>query len=266
MKINFIYGAIYNSELGVFNYNNTYKTTREVDEDESIKNIAIAVAVEAAKKVGYYNEGMTKIDKIFLSLPQISEENPINNLPNFHFGINGEVIFFKDYEKLEYNWTVKELKNMQQEGYIKSDISTLYINFPQLGGGGNLTLNAIIDIFTNHLLDIVIGYGISYSTVQGKKILQDYKLKEIREIASYWVKHGSMRNIRQLKEFVTSKGNWQLHELSLKLRIKEEYAQVLLLALGYELTGDKYLPSYSDKAIQARKDWDESEVKLRKFH
>lgn len=265
MKINFIYGAIYDNDSKEFKYDNTYKITKDVDEDESIKNVAINIAIEAAKKGGYYNDGMLKIDKIFLNFPQMHDENPISNFPDYYFDEKGEVRFFINYEKLEYDWTLREIKSMQHQGYIANDISTIYINFPQLGGAGDPTLNTIIEIFTSHLLDIAIGYGITYSIVKGKKIVETYKLKEIREIASYWVEHDSMRNIRQLKDFVTNKGNWQLQELSLKLRITEEYAQMLLLSLGYELKENKFIPSYSAKAIQARKEWDESEVDLRRF-
>jgi hypothetical protein len=264
LKINFIYGAIYDNDSKEFKYDNTYKLTKDVDENESIKNIAISIAIEAAKKGDYYDEGMTKIDKIFLNFPPLEKENPANNLPDYHFDSNGEVIFFKNYEKLEYDWTLKELKSMQQQGYIKNDISTIYINFPQLGGGPEL-LEGLKSLLESKIGRAVILFGAKTLWKSRKKALEVWQLKEIREIADYWVEHQGVRSIEQLKNFVIDKGNWELQELSLKLKISQEYAQILLLSLGYELKENKFIPSYSDKAIQARKEWDESEVDLRRF-
>lgn len=266
MKINFIYGSFYDYDSKKFVSENVYKVTREVNEKESLKDIAIEIALEAGENGFHVDDGLKDLNQIFLNFSQITDEDPLNNFPNYYFNDKEEVIFFEGLEKYEYNWTLEELNWMKQKGYIKNDISTIYIILPQFGGAGDAGgLQLIQDLFFNHLLDLTIGYGLSLTVVGGKKVISGYKLRKIRKIAKYWVHEGSFRHIWQLKKFIIQKGNWEIEELSQKLRIDQEFSQILLVSLGYELQGNIYIPSYSDKAIQARKYWDTSEVKLRKF-
>lgn len=265
MKINFIYGAFYNYDSKKLVSENTYQVAREVNDNESLKDIAIEIALEAGEKGFYVYDGLKELNKIFLSFHPIAGEDFLNNFPNYYFNDKEEVIFFKDLEKFEYNWTLEELNRLKQKGYIKNDISTIYIILPQFGGVGDAGgLEVIKDLFFNHLLDLFIGYGISFTIEKGKKIIPNHKLKRIRKIADIWVEEGAIRNIWQLKNFVTQKGNWEIGELSQSLRIDQEFSQILLISLGYELQGNIYIPSYSVKAIQARKEWDRTEVRLRK--
>lgn len=266
MKINFIYGEIYNYDSQKFISDNTYCVTKEVEERQSIKDIAIEVALEAGDRGFYVYNNLKELNKIFLRFYPIDDEHTLDNFPNYHFNNQGEVVFFKDLEKYQYNWTLEELIYMQQKGYIKNDISTIYINLSQFGGIGDAGgLELLKDLFFNHLLDLFIGYGISFTVAKGKEMIPNHKLERIRKIAEVWVEEGAIRNIWQLKNFVTQKGNWEIGELSQRLRIDQEFSQILLTSLGYELQGNMYIPSYSVKAIQARKEWDKSEVRLRKY-
>lgn len=266
MKIDFIYGALYDYDSKKFVSESVYQVVREVNEKESLKDIAIEIALEAGEQGFHVYDDLKELNKIFLNFPPVADEDPLNNFPNYYFNDKEEVVFFKDLEKFEYNWTLEELNRMKQKGYIKNDISTIYITLPQFGGAGDAGgLQLIQDLFYNHLLDLAIGYGLSFTVVKGKKVISDYKLRKIRKIAKYWVHEDSLRHIWQLKNFIIQKGTWEIEELSQKLRIEQEFSQILLVSLGYELQGNMYIPSYSDEAIQARKSWDTSEVKLRKF-
>ncbi|WP_154081027.1 hypothetical protein [Enterococcus faecalis] len=152
---------------------------------------------------------------------------------------------------------------MKQAGHIKNDISVIYIFVPQgLGGPGPFSELAV-NFITQFLSDLLSGVAVDYVNNKIKNTFTKKVNKEMQLIAMYWIKNQGMNSPQQLRTFITEKGNWELKELATNLNISQEFAMELLISLGYELSGDRYIPSYTEEAIQHRKKWEDTETLLR---
>lgn len=77
-------------------------------------------------------------------------------------------------------------------------------------------------------------FGIQTIDFVIKKIKNQIKYNDIREIAQKWEKENGIHHIIQLRNFVDLKGSWELNKLQKVLGISQEFSIKLLEALGYE--------------------------------
>lgn len=82
-------------------------------------------------------------------------------------------------------------------------------------------------------------------------------MRKMKKIAKHWIEYQWVRGAKQIRIFIDNNGEWRTEELKKCLDIDEEVATNLLISLGYELEGNTWHKSYSDKAINNRKRWEE---------
>ncbi|HAZ1132154.1 TPA: hypothetical protein J0V01_002732 [Enterococcus faecium] len=262
MKITFICDAEIDLNSHKFITDNAYTTVREVSDYDSVTDIAREIIVEFNNNINGEFKGITKEMPVGLFFNPESGQKFSETFPDFYFNDKNEVVFLDTIEKLKYNWSLKELTNMKRAGHIKNDISVIYIFIPHgIGGTGQIT-EIIVNFFIQTLSAVLAGAAVNFIDKDNKipKILTRKEKEQIQKIASYWVKNQGMESPEQLRTFITKKGNWELKELATNLNIPQEFAMKLLISLGYELSGNKFIPSYTDDAIQHRKIWEETEV------
>ncbi|NBJ47222.1 hypothetical protein C6N01_13525 [Enterococcus faecalis] len=263
MKITFICDAEPDLNSNKFNIDNAYKIVREVSDSDSVTEIAKEVIVEYNNSMNGRFKGITKQIPVGLCFNPESGQKYYETFPDFYFNKKNEVVFFNFSDKLEYNWSLKELKNMKRAGHIKNDISVIYIFVPQgIGGPGPFTEFAV-NFLTQFLSGLLSEVAVDYVNNKIKNAFTKKETKEIQRIANYWVKNQGVHSPQQLRTFITKKGNWELKELATNLNISQEFAMKLLICLGYEFSDNQFIPSYTEEATQHRKKWEDTETLLR---
>lgn len=258
MEVTFIYLDTPYRDLTECNVSDSYTVKKELVDDDSVTDIAKGVAKD------YINRNLGHFGGIEEDIPVILFFNPVDGQdlystnPDYYFNERDNVIFFDFNEKITHNWTLEELKKLKYNKHIKNDISVVYVAVPQGIGAGFLEEQIIsfIESFIFERFMDLLGSG-AKSTI--KSAIYKIKNRDIQRVAEQWVRNQGLRSAKQLRQFIINKGNWELNELANNLNISQEYAMVLLESLGYELSNNKFIPSYSEEAIQRRRSWEERE-------
>lgn len=222
-----------------------------VEEAESLRKVIISINNE------YVNNTPIEVRKKYFTILQ--ENHPLDISVNkefngIYFFINKEeqVVFLTLYEHLERDTTISELENLISKGYLNGTTDTVYVKLPQgLGSGQTPDYLSIILTSVSKLVIPVVG------GIFTKKIKQFLFMRKMKKIAKHWIEYQGVRGAKQIRIFIDNNGEWRTEELKKCLDIDEEVATNLLISLGYELEGNTWHKSYSDKAINNRKRWEE---------
>ncbi|KGF77096.1 hypothetical protein [Lactococcus lactis] len=254
-KIKFIYDTVSHDRP---ENRKTYAFDRMVDENESLRNIAIDI-IKIAIKNGY---DKNIFEKELESKPglQISTNKEVigKAASSFYFGNNGEVIFLSFYESLEKDWSVSELDYLYEGGYINNNTDIIYIAYPMGLGAG--IVSDLVNIISSHLLDVILGeivlngVGIVKTQVKNKKIEN-----QIKNIAKRLVEKNKLKSLKQLREIIESKESWELDDFKKILTLEEREAIMILDSLGYELSENSWYKSFSAEATGKRERWNKVE-------
>ena len=262
MEMTFIYIDAPDIDLKNFSLDDFYTVTKELDDDDSITDIARDRAKRCTEHKMSNFKGKIINQFVYLSLNPIKGQNFYDSMLNYYFNEKNEVIFLDIFDNVKHNWKLKELKNLKEKGHIRNDISVVYIYVPKGMGaaaGAGSFLEVIINNLSNIMFQVFLALAVDYVKDNLKNLQYKLKYKDIQKIAEYWVNKQGIRSSRQLREFIINKGNWELNELAINLNISQEYAMILLESLGYELKDNQFVPSYSEEAIRRRKIWEERE-------
>ncbi len=258
MEVTFIYLDTPCRDLNESNITDLYTVKKELADDDSVTDMAKEVAKDYINcNLGHVRETERDISVILFFKP-VDGQDIYSTTPDYYFNERDEVIFFDFNEKIKHNWTLKELKKLKYKEHIKNDISVVYVAIPQGIGAGFLEEQIILSI-KSFIFERFMGMLVSGAKSTLKSRISKIKNKDIQKIAEQWVKKQGLRSARQLRLFIINKGNWELSELAINVNITQEQAMLLLESLGFELQGNQYIPSYSEKAIQRRLEWEKRE-------
>lgn len=232
----------------------------EIDENKSLRLAAIEVYNN------YLEHNIEVKDKV--NSDPLALDTPIEiymyrknkkELRYLYFYLNeqNEVIFLDRYAVLMRDWTISELSTLINKGYLDADLTTIYISFPKgLGASPGADIITRLAIEVGKKLAPVIAKKI-FGTVQKKLYLR--KLKKTSKI---WVEKHGVRTARSLRLFIDERGKWELNKLKKDLSIDEQTAVYLLTSLGYELEGNYWCKSYSEKAVSNRRHWETNDERF----
>ena len=258
MEITFIYIGNPKVDLKESNLAESYTVKKELANNDSITEAAKDIVKSYNKQKRDYLESQDKDRSVFLSFNPIEGQTLYTSYPDYYFNEKNEVIFLDLVGKANHNWTLKELKNMKLNGYVKNDISIVYIS--ELNAiGAAFPVDHIIEELSKFIVSVLEPVFVELAIKGGRHIATKGKKRHIQRVANQWVKKQGLRGGRQLRLFIVNKGNWRLDELARCLSISQEDAMSLLISLGYELKDNQYIPCYSEEAVQNRRRWEKKE-------
>lgn len=231
-----------------------------IDENKSLRIAAIEVYNN------YLEHNIDVKDKVnFVPLPLNTPIEISMNRKNkkelrylyFYLNEQKEVIFLDRYAVLMRDWTISELNMLINKGYLDADLTTLYISFPK-GLGASPGVDISIRLATE--------VGKKIAPVIIKMIFGKFRkklyLRKLKKVSKIWVEKHGVRTARTLRLYIDERGKWELSNLKSDLSIDEQTAVYLLTSLGYELEGNYWCKSYSDEAINNRRNWEENDERF----
>lgn len=239
----------------IYSYENSIEKTKLIDENESLREQVIEIVNEYVN-----NTPEEDIKPYFHKLREdfpleiTLEEAVLHQSYSSHFYVteNKKIVFMTFYESLEKDWTIFEFENLISSGYMEGDTNTVYVSIPSgLGGGWGPDYNLTILTTVSKMILPFLG---KHFFKKMNNILFMHKMKKVAKI---WVEKHGVRGAKQIREFIDRKGEWQTEKLKCALDIDEETAVLLLISLGYELKQNYWKKSYSSRAIENRKKWEE---------
>jgi predicted XRE-type DNA-binding protein len=249
-KVKFVYSSISHEENP-----HIFTIYKNVDEEESLRNITISIIKEAIDK-GY--DLPTIINDINpesgFQITTDPDEIGKSVSDRVYLMENGEVHFLTFYESLRKDWTLEELDELNSKELLIGNIDTVYIAYPiGLGGGphfdlANILITAIISVIAEEGVK-----GLAKLTIKNAKNL--FIRNEIKKIVEKWIKFNGISDAKQIRKFIEKKENWSTQKLAVSLGISERFAMVLLNSVGYELSDNSWFKSYSTDAEIRRKNW-----------
>ncbi|QQS17404.1 hypothetical protein IPL44_03860 [Candidatus Saccharibacteria bacterium] len=234
------------------NGRDTYSVRRTVDANSGLRESATSVIQESLGKTKY--NWLTEVykDQQIIFFLNNSGHDIYQNF-GIQYGINkdGSLKFLTDYSPLRYNWTLSELEELRENGYIDGDLDHITIATPEgLGATGGIL---------PQVLDALIYIGGVYGGIQAIK--SPIKAIHGKVVAKKWSKN-NLKSLSQIRELLDMKSIWQTSEVKKRLGVKEDLAIRILTKLGYELTGDKWKLGQSDESLALRSAWLAKEVEI----
>ncbi len=265
ISVEVIYDSYSYSEEGVWIWDK-YKATRWVASDDSVRRTMISVireAITAGVKVHNWVEQAG--DDLPLSIYFVSDT--VNDAQSGYeksgFGIkyslneDGSIVVLDGYAPLHYDWTFGILDKLASEGHVKGDSRRLIVGTPSELGGGELGVFEWFGFLAS--LDTLV----RLSRAGMQNIREGVQLRDVRRVAEDWQKRG-IEYPHHLREFIDTKGVWDLVVLKRRLRLDDEYAILLLSSLGYEPVRNTWKLTHSKDSIKKRKAWLRNERKYMK--
>lgn len=258
-QIKFLFDNYSSSEIRDY-----YETTKELDSEDTIRKVGLAVAREA-KERGIVSHDQEISDEralgIYVSSEKITDAETGWQESGFgiRYSINndGSVRALSGYEPLQHDWRLAEVEELVSEGYIQGNASKLIIVLPT---GLGATPQDIFDwlSFIANTLEVV-----REASVVSRKIKSFVTDRKSRKISKQWQENG-IYYPEQLRGFIDTKGEWKLSEVKRRLRLNEEYAFKLLVSLGLEPINNTWRLTHSKRSIGNRKRWIRNEEEYRK--
>ena len=150
MEMTFIYIDAPDIDLKNFSLDDFYTVTKELDDDDSITDIAKRCTEHKMSNF----KGKIINQFVYLSLNPIKGQNFYDSMLNYYFNEKNEVIFLDIFDNVKHNWKLKELKNLKEKGHIRNDISVVYIYVPK-GMGAAAGAGSFLEVIINNLSNIM---------------------------------------------------------------------------------------------------------------
>lgn len=229
-----------------------YSTSRAVDIGQGLREIALSVINEAIGKTKYNWLSETHEDQPIIFFLQDSGHDIYQEF-GIRYGINkdGTLRFLSDFAPLHYNWSLAEIKELQEDGYIKGDTSHIVIATPQgLGASGGLM---------PQVFEALIYIGGIHGGVQALK--SPMIAIHSWAVARRWNKNG-LKSLNQIRKLLDEKSVWKTGEVKKRLGVNEEFVNKILTKLGYELSGNAWKLGQSSDALELRNQWLAKETEI----
>ncbi|EGO8753641.1 hypothetical protein EA440_09915, partial [Enterococcus faecalis] len=110
MEMTFIYIDAPDIDLKNFSLDDFYTVTKELDDDDSITDIARDIAKRCTEHKMSNFKGKIINQFVYLSLNPIKGQNFYDSMLNYYFNEKNEVIFLDIFDNVKHNWKLKELK------------------------------------------------------------------------------------------------------------------------------------------------------------
>lgn len=243
-----------------------YEANRLVDGADSVRVVSMSVISEAMSKgvkVPPWVEHKEHDIPISVYIASDAVHDTESGFTDSGFGIkytirqDGSVVILDGYSPLYYDWTFNTLDELVAEGYIKGDSRHIIIGTPGELGGGDLGIFDWVGFIAS--LEVFA----RFSVAGVRQVRQNAQLRNVRKIAEDWQTRG-IEYPRHLREFIDTKGVWELAEVKKRLKLNDQYAIKLLTALGYEPVDDLWKMTHSTGSIKKRKAWMRNERKYMK--
>lgn len=234
-----------------------YTSTRTIGLDEPLRAVALSVINESLGKTKHNWVEETHDDQpIVLYLDQ-SNKNPLQGF-GIKYGINSDdsLQFLNEYAPLRHEWTLAEIYELRDNGYIKGS-NDLIIATPGGLGAGGFELAQILEVI-NYIGGIYGGFE-SIAKVVGY-------IKN-RALIIKWKKM-DLRELEQIRALLDEKSVWTTNELKKRLSVNEQFATKILFKLGYELSSNSWRLGQSQQSLANRSKWlaKEQEIEKKRQH
>ncbi|MFK4926452.1 hypothetical protein ACI1TM_07225 [Lactococcus garvieae] len=257
VKINFTCVAPSDSAME----DKVYVVTKDIEATQSLREVCKEIYLDLIVNEGVIDRtgNLEEVELFGLNMSLKQKHSDKQFFPNFRLGDQGEVIFFEGIEMYTYDWNLKELYELHNEGYLKGEEDEIIFEPPFTGFGAEIAgvpIDEILKIFEIiSALNTLYG-GVKWTT----SYISDYKAKkEIKEVAKKWENEQGIYSVPQLRKFIEEHGPWTIAKLKKALQIKEEFAHSLLYNLGYDPQGDIWVARVSEDGLKRYAAWIEGE-------
>lgn len=235
-----------------------FEFDKDIDVNQGLRSVCKGIYLEliANRDAEDYVGGLEATDFFGLNISLKQKDTEKQSFPNFRLGSQGEILFFSGINGYLYDWTLKELLELREAGYLKGEKDEIIFESPFIGFGSASILPLIEDIVT-----IVEAVGLVYRGLKwGKTYISERELKkEIILEAHKWEEKQGIYSVPQLRNFIEEHGPWTIGKLKQALQIKEEFACLLLYSLGYDPQGDIWVARVSEDGLKRYTAWIEGE-------
>lgn len=234
--------------------NDKYVVNRSINLDEPLRALALSVINESIGKTQHNWLEQTDDDQPIVFYLDQSGKDPLQGF-GIEYGINqdGTLQFLNDYAPLQHNWTLTEIYELRDCGYIKGN-DNLIIATPEGLGSSGFEIARIIDAL------IYIGGVYAGFEVIGKTISYINNHTLIKK----W-KRMDLRGLHQIRSLIDEKSVWTIDEVKKRLAVNEQLATSILTKLGYEQSGDSWHLAQTKESLDIRGKWlaKEKEIEAR---
>lgn len=231
-----------------------YISNRTVSLDEPLRAIALSVINESIGKTKHNWLEETHDDQPIVLYLDNSGKDPLQGF-GIQYGINldGTLQFLNNYAPLQHEWTLAEIYELRDSGYINGN-DNLLIATPEGLGSDGFEIARIIDML------IYIGGVYAGFEVIAKLICY---IKN-RTLIKKW-KHMDLRGLHQIRSLMDEKSVWTTDEVKKRLAVSEQLATSILTKLGYQLSGDNWHLAHTKESLDIRNKWlvKEKEIEAR---
>lgn len=230
-----------------------YTSARTVSLDEPLRAVALSVINESIGKTKHNWIEETHDDQPIVFYLNQSNKDPLQGF-GIKYGINpdGSLQFLNEYAPLQHEWTLAEIYELRDNGYIKGS-DDLIIATPEGLGAGGFEIAQILEAI------IYIGgvYGGFESIVKAVGYFKN------KSLIIKWRKM-DLRGLRQIRALLDEKSVWTTNEVKKRLSVSEQFATKILSKLGYELADNSWHLGQSQKSLAVRNKWLEKEQEIEK--
>lgn len=234
-----------------------YISTRTVNSGTPLRRVAISVINESIGKTRHNWLTETYDDQPIVFYLNHSDNDPLQDF-GIKYGINsdGSLQFLNEYAPLHHNWSLDEIYELRDSGYIKGK-NDLIIATPEGLGAGAFEVSRVLAalIYIGGIYDGLAAVGAVIGLVKHRAQIKKWRKMDLR-------------GLRQIRALLDEKSVWTTSEIKKRLSVNEELATKILTKLGYELAGNSWRLGQSQKSLTIRSKWlaKENEIENRKQH
>lgn len=239
-------------------YNDTgrdnYVSTRMVSLEESLRTVALSVINESIGKTNHnWLEEACDDQPIVFYLE--GSKDPLQGF-GIDYAINkdGSIQFLNGLAPTQHNWTLTEIYELRDNGYIEGDKSGIAIATPE-GLGGSYEVAQI--------MDTIIFIGGAYGGIAAITSAMGIIRAKYSTLIKRWT-YMDLRSLYQIRQLLDKKSVWSTDEVKKRLSVNEEFAIKILTKLGYEMSGDRWHLGQSQKSLAIRSKWLAKEKEIEK--
>lgn len=221
-----------------------YVSIRTISLDEPLREVALSVISESIGKTKHNWVEQTHDDQPIVFYLDQSDKDPLQGF-GIKYGVNqdGTLQFLNDFAPLQHDWTLGEIYELRDSGYIKGN-DNLIIATPEGLGAGGFEIARILEAL------IYVGgvYGGFEAIGKIVSLIKDHAL------IKKW-KHMDLRGLHQIRTLVDEKSIWTTAEIKKRLTVSEQLATKILTKLGYELSGEDWHLGQTEESLAIRRKW-----------
>lgn len=221
-----------------------YISNRTVSLDEPLRAIALSVINESIGKTKHNWPKETHDDQPIVFYLDQSGKDPLQGF-GIKYGVNpdGSLQFLNEYAPLRHEWTLAEIYELRDNGYIKGNDNLIIATPEGLGAGG---------FEIAQILEAIIYIGGVYGGFESMVKVVNYVRN--RALIIKWRKM-DLRGLRPIRTLLDEKSVWTTSEIRKRLSVNEQFAAKILSKLGYELSGNDWRLGQSQKSLDIRSQW-----------